>query len=293
MKYTHKLIYIVLPLLLTSCIKEGYDKENCPGDYVIVPINPDKAEELEGAYTKIIDSNGNEHSIEAGSGNTVDLEDGNYTVVVVKDAEDDKIHLTGTTIGVTTQPDGTANDAGNPVGGYTEITAGGNGSAGQDNIRFEVPTKHQSRPLILKVNFEGENTAFIQSVAGLVDGIALSRDLNHGFEPTDGQDRHPAITAGSIAYDLLPGEEDANGYTGTHILLGIDGDGSQTLTITVTYQGGIQKTYTFDITRDMDGFHTEEVTTPWVIEVTLRLGADFQATIEDWQSGPESWMDAH
>lgn len=296
MRHVYKLIYIMLPLLLTSCIKEGFDKENCPGEYIIVPLTPDsnsdKKTELESSITVLIDGRGNEYHVDAGSEKPVDLEDGTYTVVTVKDSDNGSTTVNGTTISVNTHPDdGTAVDAGTPIGGYTEITV--DNANGQGSTTFEVPTKNQSRLLTVKLNFEGGNAAFIQSIAGIVDGIALSRDLNNGFAPTDGQDCHAALTAGSISY-AFAGQEDAeNSYSATRILLGIDGDGNQTLTFIVTYKGGTEKTYTFDITRKMDGFHTVDVTEPWVIEITLQLGADFEATIEDWKAGPESWMDAH
>lgn len=296
MKNSYKLICLALPFLLTSCIKEGFDKENCPGEFILIPTTPgesgDKAE-LKGTVTKFIDATGKEHEVEAGSGKPIDLEDGDYTVVTVKDAEDGQVNVDGTTISVVTQPDGTAGEPGSPIGGHTHITVGKDGNNGEDGTRIEIPTNYQSRPLILKVHFEGENTSLIRSIAGVVDGIALSRDLNHGFTPTDGQDRHPAITTGSVNYSFDADQEAAGSYQGIRTLLGISGDESQTFTMTVTYEGDVQKIYTFDITHRLDGFHTQDVTSPWVIEITLRLGADFIATIEDWKAGPESWMEAH
>ena len=295
MKPIYKLIFLALPLLLTSCIKDGFDKENCPGDFVIVPVVPDESGDIEfgESYGKIIDANGNEVSIETGSGNTVDLEDGTYTVVVVKGEKENQVTVKGTTVSVVTNPDGTAGEPGKLIGGYTHITVGGNTTGGQETPKIAVPTQYQTRPLILRINFEGENVALLQSLAGVVDGIALSRDLNNGFKPMDGQDRHPASVSGSIKYAFSPNEEAENSYQSIRTLLGIDGSGQQILTLTVGYKGDVQQTYTFDITRQLDGFHTEDVANPWVIEITLRLGSDFQATIEDWKAGPESWMDAH
>lgn len=296
MKHIYKLMYLALPLMLTSCIKDGFDKENCPGGIVIIPTIPGEGgdkEELKGTHTTIIDANGKEHIIEVGSGNSIDLDDGTYTIVSVKDLNDDNVNIKGTTISVTTNPDGTAGDPGTPIGGYTGITIGGNESGGgQDEVKIEVPIKAQSRPLILKVHFEGENTALIHSLTGAVDGIALSRDLNCGFIPVDGQDHHPAIATGSVNYGFNFDEETADSYQGARTLLGICGASTQHFNMAVNYEGDIQQPYTFDITPKMEGFHTIEVSSPWVVEITLRLGADFQATIEDWKSGPESWMDA-
>lgn len=295
MKPIYKLIFLALPLLFASCIKDGFDKENCPGDFIIVPVVPDESGDVDfkESYGKVIDANGNEIDIETGSDKTVDLEDGTYTVVVVNGAKEDQVTIKGTTVTVVTNPDGTAGEPGKLIGGHTNITVGGNNGGGQETPKIEVPVEHQTRPLILKINFEGENLALLQSLKGIVDGIALSRDLNHGFKPLDGQDRHPASASGSISYAFSPNEEAENSYQSMRTLLGIDGSGQQTLTLTVGYKGDIQQTYTFDITRQLDGFHTEDVTNPWVIEIMLRLGTDFQATIEDWKAGPESWMDAH
>lgn len=297
MKHIHILMYLALPLLLTSCIKDGFDKENCPGSLIIIPTTPGEeggGTEQKNIQTKIIDANGKEHIVDIGSGKPVDLEDGDYTIVSVGGLEDDKANINGTTISVVTNPDGTAGDPGTPSGGYTSITIGSNNpGGGQDEMKVEVPVVPQSRPLILKVHFEGQNTALIQSLAGAVSGIALSRDLNYGFTPVDGQDRHPAITTGSINYNFAPDTETEDTFESIRTLLGICGNSTQTFSLAVNYEGNVQQVYTFDITSQLDGFHTRDVTSPWVIEITLRLGADFQATIEDWKAGPESWMDAH
>lgn len=297
MKHIHKLMYLALPLLLTSCIKDGFDKENCPGSLIIIPTIPGEeggGTELKDTYTKVIDANGKEHIVDVGSGKPIDLDDGTYTIVSAKGLKDDQANIKGTTISVVTNPDGTAGDPGTPSGGYTDITIGGNNpGGGQDEVKLEVPVVPQSRPLILKIHFEGENTALIQSLAGTVSGIALSRDLNYGFTPIDGQDRHPAITTGSINYNFSPGTETKDTYESARTLLGICGKSTQDFSLTVNYEGDVQQPYTFDLTSQLDGFHTKDVTSSWVIEITLRLGADFQATIEDWKAGPESWMDAH
>lgn len=294
-KHIFRLAILALPLLPASCIKEGYDDENCPGEYTLILHNPEilGGNEMADATVTVIDGNGNQQTLPAGSNNPIDLEDGQYTVVTATGTGEGPAKVEGTTISVAAKPDGTAEDMPEGViGGHTQITVGGN-TPGQEETNFDLKTNVQSRPLVIKLTFEGNNSRLIETIAGTVSGITLSRDLNHGFTPTDGQDRHPAIEAGDIGYTFGADPETAGLYSDSHVLLGIDGDGNQTLTFTVTYEGGTQKTYTFDITSKMDGFHTEDVLKPWVIELTLRLGADFTADIEDWKAGPEEWMEAH
>lgn len=292
-----KVTVLVFPLLFASCIKEGFDAENCPGEYTITPYQPSlwspENNEIPNAMVTIIDSDGNRQTIMAGSNQPIDLDEGTYTVIATENIDKDKVTVDGTSISIATNPNGTAMDVPeNTSGGYTEITIGGAGNGAPENTNFDVPTHVQSRPLVIKLKFEGENIALIESIAGKVEGIALERDLNCGFAPIDGQDRHPAIRTGSIDY-AFDAEETAGCYSDSRRLLGISGNEEQILTFTVTYAGGVQKAYRYTITEAMNGFHTQDVLTPWVIEITLRLGADFTADIEDWKSGPESWMDAH
>lgn len=292
-----KLTLFTLPLLCTSCIKEGYDAANCPGEYTIVPFYPDLSEtgnsEIPNTTINIIDADGNQQTVQAGSNQPVDLEDGTYTIVAVENPDKSKVTIDRTDVGIATNPDGTAMDVPeNLVGGHTDITTGGT-TADQGNVNFDIPTYIQSRPLVIKLAFEGANTSLIQGIDGKVTGIALSRDLNHGFAPIDGEDRHPAIRTGGINYTFAPDETATGRYSDSHRLLGISGPDNQALSFTITYEGGVQKTYEYDITRDMDGFHTKDVLTPWVIQITLRLGADLTADIVDWEAGSETGMDAH
>lgn len=93
-----------------------------------------------------------------------------------------------------------------------------------------------------------------------------------------------------MSYDLA--EKDADGYyTDSHRLLGLDGNADQNLVLTIHYKDGFTRNFNYEITSDLDGFLTEAVTAPWIIRIVLRAGADFTADIEDWQAGPEEWID--
>lgn len=296
MKLNSKITTVALLLLFASCIKSDYDTENCPGIYTITPLVP--VELQQGSNNHLLETNttvlypgGTWNKTEVGADKSLDLLKGHYLAVSLK-GEDDRVTLNGTTISVDADPQGAAVDPSDFVGGYMDFTVEG-GLEDWDIINHDLPTLIQTRPLVLKVKMEGYNSALVESMTATVDGVTLSRDLLHAFIEGGAIDRYPALTSGYVDYEL--DEIDADGfYTGMRRLLGIDGRDRQTqeLVLTIHYEGGVQKQFLFDITSDMDGFHTEEVTTPWVIRIVLRAGADFEATIEDWIAGPEEWLDA-
>lgn len=296
MKFTSKIVSVTLLLLLASCIKSDYDTENCPGLYTITPIVP--VELQQGSNTQLRPTNTSVHypgetwrQTQVGSDVMLELLMGHYMAVSLKD-ENGHIGLNETTITVASDAAGWAEEPSDFVGGYIDFSVEG-GLVDWGIINHDLPTYIQTRPLVLKVKMEGDNSALVESITASVDGITLSRDLHHAFIEGGTTDRYPALTDGSVAYTL--GEVDSDGYyTGSRRLLGLDGRDRQTqeLVLTVHFEGGFKKEYVFDITTDLDGFHTKDVTSPWIIRFVLRAGADFEATIEDWKAGPEEWLDA-
>lgn len=289
-----QVVCITLPLIFTSCIKDGYDTENCPGQYTITPITPeelglDKNIELKETNTTIIYPDGKARTTEVGSDKVLDLYSGTHKVISVK-GENENVKIDKTIVSVAASEKGLANDPSAFIGGYKDIEIPYSVSD-LGTVNYNIPTKVQTRQLILKVKLEGANTSFVESIVGNVSGVALARDLNYAFSNNGTPDRYPALKTGSVSYVLNEMSED-NYLTDTRRLLGLDGNSSQELAITIDYSGNTTKVYQFDITGKMDGFHTKEVTSPWVIELTIHLGADFQADIEDWKVGPEIWLDA-
>lgn len=297
MKLTSKIATVALLLLFASCIKSDYDMENCPGFYTITPLVPKELQQgssnhLLECNTTMLYPDAEWRKTEVGADNMLELLKGHYLAASLKD-EGDNIGLHfGTVVSVSSGADGAATEPSDFVGGYIDFSVEG-GLVDWGIINHDLPTLIQTRPLILKVKMEGDNSTLVESITATVDGITLSRDLLHAFVEGGATDRYPALTEGYVAYTL--GEKDTDGYyTGSRRLLGLDGRDRQTqeLVLTIHYEGGFQKEYLFDITSDLDGFHTKEVTTPWVISFVLRAGADFEATIEDWKAGPEDWLDA-
>lgn len=286
-------LFALLALCLTACIKEGYDSDNCPGEFVIIPAYPDgEAGGGEGTQTIITKPDGSKEQVEIGSDHPLDLEEGTHTVTSTQ-GKTDNLTVDGSIVTIETDEEGNPKEPGDFAGGYVDITVGPNGESGSTS--YEVPVNRQTRPLIIKVKLVGNNVPMVKGMAGTVSGIAFSRNLNHGFLPTDGQPRHPALTSGTVPYSFEKSETTTGGQdflSETRRLLGIDGDAEQQLTLDILFGNNTYMRYEFDITRAMDEFHITDVSKPWTIEITIRLGADFSATIEDWKAGPDIWMDA-
>ncbi len=285
---------IVLILLFTSCIKGDYNTDNCPGQYTITPISPKELNsgkniELKDALTTLIDPSKSLRIVEVGSDRPLDLMKGLYTAIPVK-GTNEKVKVEGKTVSVTVGTDGGADDPSDFVGGYLDIDVPKT-VPDWGIVNYDVPTMIQTRLLVLRVKLEGLNAQLVESLNGVINGIAISRDLDNAFLDNGTTNRFPALKSGYVNYTL--GLSGTDGYyTGSRRLLGLDGVASQILTLNITYKGNVQKVYTFNITNDLNGFHTKDVVQPWIIQMKLRLGADFQANIEDWIAGPEVWIDA-
>lgn len=286
-------LFALLALCLTACIKEGYDSDNCPGEFIIIPAYPEgEVAEGKGTQTIITKPDGSKETIEIGSDHPLDLGEGTHTITTTQ-GKTENVTVDKNTVSIETDEEGVPEEPGDFSGGYVDITVGPNGESGSTS--YEVPINRQTRPLIIKVKFVGNNVPMVKVMAGTVSGIAFSRDLNHGFSPTDGKPRHPALTSGTVPYSFGKAENTAGGQdflSETRRLLGIDGDAEQLLTLDILFVSNMYMRYEFDITRAMDEFHITDVSKPWTVEITIRLGADFSATIEDWKAGPDIWMDA-
>lgn len=294
MKHICKIASATLLLLFASCIKSDYDTENCPGLYTITPIVPVELQQknnefLPNTNTSVMYPGGEWRKTEAGPDNILELTKGQYRAVSLK-GENDRVGLQGGVFVSVSSTDGAAGDPGNFVGGYIDFNVEG-GLVDWGIVNYDLPTYIQTRILTLKVKIEGDNSALVESVTTTVDGITLSRELHNAFIEGGERDRYPALSTGYVAYTL--GEKDADGYyTDSRRLLGLDANAGQNLVLTIHYKDGFQKDFNYDITTDLDGFHTKEVVTPWVIRIILRAGADFTVDIEDWIAGPEEWIDA-
>lgn len=294
MKIICKIASVTLLLLLASCIKSDYDTENCPGLYTITPIVPVELQQknnefLPNTNSSVMYSDAVWRKTEVGPDNILELTKGQYRAFSLK-GENEQVGLHFGTVVSVSSTDGAAGDPGDFVGGYVDFNVEG-GLVDWGVINYDLQTYIQTRLLTLKVKIEGDNSALVESVTATVKGVTLSRELHNAFIENGERDHYPALSAGYAAYALDAKDTDGY-YTGSRRLLGLDANAGQNLVLTIHYKDGFQKDFNYEITTDLNGFHTREVVIPWVISIVLRAGADFTATIEDWKAGPEEWIDA-
>lgn len=293
-KNSGKIAGITLLLLFASCIKSDYDSENCPGLYTITPIVPVELQQknnefLENTNTSVMYPGGDWRKTEVGPENILELTKGQYRAVSLK-GESEQVGLQGGVFVSVSSADGAAGEPGDFVGGYIDFGVEG-GLVDWGIINHDLQTYIQTRLLTLKVKIEGDNSALVEKVTATVDGITLSRELHNAFIENGERDHYPVLSSGYAAYALDEVDDDGF-YTDSRRLLGLDANAGQELVLTIHYNDGVQRDFVYDITTDLDGFHTRDVVTPWVIRIVLRAGADFTAEIEDWIAGPEEWIDA-
>lgn len=293
-KNSGKIAGITLLLLFASCIKSDYDTENCPGLYTITPIVPVELQQknnefLENTNTSVMYPGGDWRKTEVGPENILELTKGQYRAVSLK-GESEQVGLQGGVFVSVSSADGAAGEPGDFVGGYIDFGVEG-GLVDWGIINHDLQTYIQTRLLTLKVKIEGDNSVLVEKVTATVDGITLSRELHNAFIENGERDHYPVLSSGYAAYALDEVDDDGF-YTDSRRLLGLDANAGQELVLTIHYNDGVQRDFVYDITTDLDGFHTRDVVTPWVIRIVLRAGADFTAEIEDWIAGPEEWIDA-
>ena len=287
MKATHLTLIACVALLVTSCIKEGYSSD-CPGPIEIRYDWNENQTDVANDSLNIYIINGNDTlCVGTGSkdaGTDPELDNGVYQVVGSEPAKNVTTH--GSTVSIETLPDGTATEPEDFHGGAGTLTVDKDHAVN----RMDIPMRTQTRPLGIRVKIIGETTLTLDKIEGNLSGIALEREINYGFTPVNGKQRNPAIRNGHIRYTLLP--ENPKSFFSQKTLLGIDGNTEQVLGMNFVLSDGTPMEQTLDVTRQMDEFHTKDVTEPWIILLTIRLEDDpvsgkVTATITDWKMGTE------
>lgn len=274
-----------------SCVRQSFDLEECVRKVRIEPewINTEPVNDAGPVHISVASRVPGTSTLYMETdryGKDVDLLPGTYDLIGWEDAAN--VTVNERIVTLAEGADGFAAEPGEFSGGtaYGETVKEVSGT----QILY-VPMRQQTRELIIRINFNGDLSILIEKVEAVVSGIALSRDIDEGFEPADGQPRHPAITSGEAYYlfAVEPNPLRQIWYRGEHRLIGIDGDAPQELEVRVAGVDGSFTPVFLDISEAMDKFHVDnDVRKPLVINLYLNLGLHLDLVIENWEFGDES-----
>lgn len=297
MKINYKLMALASAVLLTtSCIKEGRD-ESCPADLRVI-YNWDEAEPLlDTDSLMIVGEDGTVRFLKTSTtGSELDLPDGKYCMTAYEG--NPNVDVKDSIVTAKQLPDGSWYE-------LTPFRAGVNTfnvKSAEASGPLEIVMRRQTRLLQVKVHFIGTGLKFLEGVNGNLNGVSVARHIAHGFPPFDREPRHPAITASILPLDFEKVATRAGqvslqqDFNTEKRLLGLDGNTNQELGLQLNL-GDLTRELKLSLTEDDENnvlrFHVDNVEEPFVIEVTIRLGADFTADIVDWKTGAESDLEGH
>ncbi len=279
-----------LTLAVTSCIKESLDDcfqwmrielrwiSTQPVDYnesvkiEVIPLTPESEYEITSDVYGV----------------NVNFRVGGYKIIGHENSSNIDINYDDLTVAVGTSSDGMALEPDIFSAGSTTA----NVEVHDESLVIPLPMYKQARTLFIGTDFIGDGAPLISRIEGVLHGITLKRNLDNGFPPVNELTRPPAITNGSIRYNLTPLTRalDDAWFADSKRLLGIDGNTEQVIDLTVFYNNGGTATASIDITEQMAGFHTQDINEPWYVIITLEAGIGLTVEIVDWISGPESWI---
>ena len=285
----HRIIKIlattVLAVSVFSCIQDDSEPGPCPEHIRIVPEWINTTPHASGlAAVRIIPMAGVEiDTLSTAAGVVVDLPGGTYGIVGNEEAAN--VTVNGRTISVTAGVGGMLPDPGALAGGAVNVTLKNHNEPVSEELVVPVPMRQQTRQLVVEVVFLNNGFPSVTALSGKMGRIASSRDINDGFPTLSGATMPDAITYGSVDFTFSAVNEDGEDfYRGSRQLLGVDGRGPQQFDLSVT-AGGDSKTFTIDLSRAMEGFHTNHVNIPWVIILEVDLSARLELTIINWSLG--------
>lgn len=283
-------------VVFVACIREGENLENC---FRLIRINlewidTEPLSESEQVNISITSSGGNVTTVTSDvSGREVSLLADTYTIVGWEDEENVAINVQDGVVAVLNRTDGSLLEPTPFSGGETVVEI----EYLPDTLIIPLPMYQQTRPLIIEVEFIDTRTPIInefprvKNISATLSGITLERNINDGFVSRELREPEPALRRGDITYNMKKSElrQDEIWYSDSHNLLGLDGV-SHTLILHVEFENGFSDDFTFDVTEELKGFHSEEIHKPWYIIITLELDSSLNVSIQDWIAGPDSWL---
>ncbi|MCC8089006.1 MAG: hypothetical protein LIO79_07060 [Rikenellaceae bacterium] len=281
---------VIILFISAACIKDSNDSDDCWKKLKIEPrwidTSPQSSESTVRITATSVEDQDDVYNFTSGiDGINVEMAAGTYEFIGWEPS--DNVTIDKRTVTVGTHTSGTALEAGAFSGGTTEAVVNSD-----DTYQvIPLPMYRQTRELYVRIIFSGNGLSLINEVVGTITGIALSRDIDNGFPPRDGETRPEVLRNGTVSFTFLP--ENTDGwYIDGHNLIGIDGDSVQDLDVRVMYSDASFSDISVDVTDAFDDFHTVNVLEPMYIVIQLNIGINFEMDVTDWSSGSESWLTA-
>lgn len=274
----NKLILIAITLMMVSCDKrefytptteDGQTIEH-PGQ-VIATVTSDAVEN-----TKVFFYAPGKPEVNAITGVPVDIEAGNYQVVIVSNYED--IEMNGSTVTLPTSEDGETVQAPPFYAGVGNVTI-----KEGEVTRLSIPLHPMTREVQFRFSISGIQTDEIQKIEVLLYGVRIKCNLSEGF--TESIARSRAISSYYIR--SIP-EEKENTYYSNIRLLGIDPEKKQEVAIHITGHSGLTYIYSQDVSEQLAEFNQgyADVTLVMNTQIILDLN-DITGSIKPWVPGNE------
>lgn len=274
----NKLIIIAAALLLASCDKrEFYSPVTEEGQIIERPgqaIATVTSGTIENAQVYFYAPG--KPNINTTTGTPIDIEAGNYQVIIVTNNEN--LTINGTTVTLPVTKDGETIQApvfhagvGNIIVKEGEVT------------KLSIPIHPMSRKAQFQFSIRGIADSDIQQIEVLLYGILVSRNLSEGFAESTAP-----RSANSLYYlRTVPKQRDGNYYS-TMWLLGIDPTQKQKVAIHITLTNGTTYTFNEDVSSYLSDFNQgyADVTLIMKTEIILDLN-EISGSITPWQPGNE------
>jgi len=288
----NKLIYATaILLLLSSCDKrEFYTPTTENGQTIehpgraIITITGNSPEDAKAIFYAPGKSN-----IEATTGTPIDIEAGDYQVVIITHDED--LIVNGTTITLPTSEDGETIQAPAFYVGAGNITI-----KEGEVTKFSIPLHPMTREIHFQFSIRGVSGTDIQKLEVLLYGILNSSNINEGFIESTPSEKVASSTFLSynprsetpLYYIRTIPEQKEGGYYSNIRLLGTDSMQKQEVAVHITLNDGTLYTFKEDVSSYLSDFNKGSADIPLVMRTQIILDINgVTGNIKPWKPGRE------